>query len=77
MPPARTLTAILLTVRERDFFPIRTITSDCSTHCGKSLLREDAKEENSMMYTIIAIAVAGAAVAGAYSLLKDSLADLW
>jgi hypothetical protein len=30
-----------------------------------------------MMYTIIAIAVAGAAVAGAYSLLKDSLADLW
>jgi hypothetical protein len=30
-----------------------------------------------MWYTILAVAVAGAAVAGAYSLLKDSLADLW
>jgi hypothetical protein len=30
-----------------------------------------------MVYTIVAIAVAGAALAGAYSLLKDSLADIW
>lgn len=30
-----------------------------------------------MLYTIVAIAVAGAALAGAYSLLKDSLADIW
>lgn len=30
-----------------------------------------------MWYSIIAIAVAGAAMVGAYSLLKDSLADLW
>ncbi len=30
-----------------------------------------------MIYTIVAIGVAGAALYGAYSLLKDSLADLW
>lgn len=30
-----------------------------------------------MLYSIVAIAVAGAALAGAYNLLKDSLADLW
>ncbi len=30
-----------------------------------------------MIYTIVAIAVAGAAAAGAWSLMKDSLTDLW
>lgn len=30
-----------------------------------------------MIYTIVALAVAGAALAGAWSLLKDSIADLW
>jgi hypothetical protein len=29
------------------------------------------------VYSIVAIAVAGAAVAGAYSLLKDAVSDIW
>jgi hypothetical protein len=30
-----------------------------------------------MLYTVIALAVAGGAVAGAWGLMKDSLTDLW
>jgi hypothetical protein len=30
-----------------------------------------------MLFTIIALAVAGAAIAGAWGLMKDSLTDLW
>lgn len=30
-----------------------------------------------MIYTVVALAVAGGAIAGAWSLMKDSMADLW
>ncbi|NOG94031.1 MAG: hypothetical protein HND42_12410 [Armatimonadetes bacterium] len=46
------------------------------TH-GMNLLRDFIEEEQSMWYTIAALAVAGAAMAGAYSLLRDSLSDIW
>ena len=35
------------------------------------------REKKRMIYTVISLVVAGAAIAGAWSLTKDSLADLW
>lgn len=37
----------------------------------------ETQEKKTMLFTIIALAVAGAAIAGAWGLMKDSLTDLW
>lgn len=34
-------------------------------------------QEVYMIFTVVALAVAGAAIAGAWGLMKDSLTDLW
>ena len=35
------------------------------------------RRKNKMIYTVISLVVAGAAIAGAWNLTKDSLADFW